>query len=382
MTRRGRRRRRWRAGWSGDRGNRPSTGDARGELPPARLGHFAPALLGLPDPDDPLRDLRRRAGAARGPAGEAARRRRVRPARAIRSTGIRPGATSPARTAAARRCARPTPWTPSSIRPGISPASPRRTRTSRPSGRSSTAGCPSTSISAASSTRSCTCSIRASSSRAMQQDRPCRHRRAVRRPVHARHGGARDLSQRRRRMAVARRGPHRGRRRRRGAPSRAPPASRSRSARSKRCRSRRRTPSTRPTSSASYGADTARWFMLSDSPPERDVIWTEAGVEGAHRFVQRVWRPDRPPRRRAAAAEHPAPGACSARPALELRRHVHRTIDAVTQDIEGLRFNRAVAHLYELANVLTAATASPASARSRLGAARGRRGAGRHDRRR
>ena len=42
---------------------------------------------------------------------------------------------------------------------------------------------------------------------------------------------------------------------------------------------------------ASYGADTARWFVLSDSPPDRDVIWTEAGVEGAHRFVQRLWRP-------------------------------------------------------------------------------------------
>src|SRR5690606_36017717 len=41
---------------------------------------------------------------------------------------------------------------------------------------------------------------------------------------------------------------------------------------------------------ASYGADTARWFMLSDSPPDRDVIWTESGVEGAYRFVQRVWR--------------------------------------------------------------------------------------------
>jgi leucyl-tRNA synthetase len=41
---------------------------------------------------------------------------------------------------------------------------------------------------------------------------------------------------------------------------------------------------------ATYGADTARWFMLSDSPPERDVIWTESGVEGAHRYVQRVWR--------------------------------------------------------------------------------------------
>ena len=41
---------------------------------------------------------------------------------------------------------------------------------------------------------------------------------------------------------------------------------------------------------AHYGADCARWFMLSDSPPERDVIWTEAGVAGAGRFIQRVWR--------------------------------------------------------------------------------------------
>ena len=41
---------------------------------------------------------------------------------------------------------------------------------------------------------------------------------------------------------------------------------------------------------AAYGADTARWFMLSDSPPERDVIWTEEGVQGAGRFVQRLWR--------------------------------------------------------------------------------------------
>ena len=41
---------------------------------------------------------------------------------------------------------------------------------------------------------------------------------------------------------------------------------------------------------ARYGADTARWFMLSDTPPERDIEWTEAGVEGAHRFVQRLWR--------------------------------------------------------------------------------------------
>ncbi|MBA3517841.1 MAG: leucine--tRNA ligase, partial [Rhizobiales bacterium] len=102
----------------------------------------------------------------------------------------------------------------------------------------------------------------------------------------------------------------------------------------------------------SYGADTARWFMLSDSPPERDVIWTEAGVEGAHRYVQRVWRliarlaADLPP------PGLPRPGAFG-EPALALRRHVHRAIAAVTRDLERLRFNRAVAHLYELTNTLT-----------------------------
>ncbi len=103
-----------------------------------------------------------------------------------------------------------------------------------------------------------------------------------------------------------------------------------------------------------YGADTARWFMLSDSPPERDVEWTDAGVEGAHRHVQRVWRlisrlaGEMPPPRQ------PRP-AMFGDEALNLRRHVHRTIDTVTQDLERLRFNRAVAQLYELTNVLSAA---------------------------
>jgi leucyl-tRNA synthetase len=107
---------------------------------------------------------------------------------------------------------------------------------------------------------------------------------------------------------------------------------------------------------ASYGADTARWFMLSDSPPERDVIWTEASVQGAHRYVQRVWRlvtrlaAELPPPKR------PRP-ALFGEAAMELRRRVHRTVHAVTHDIERLRFNRAVAHLYELTNVLTAVEA-------------------------
>jgi leucyl-tRNA synthetase len=110
-----------------------------------------------------------------------------------------------------------------------------------------------------------------------------------------------------------------------------------------------------------YGADTARWFMLSDSPPERDVEWTDAGVEGAHRFVQRVWRMIS-----RLAAEVPPAG--QPRPAmfdddaLELRRQVHRTIDAVTEDLEKLRFNRAEAQLHSLTNVLVTAAEKGESA--------------------
>jgi len=103
-----------------------------------------------------------------------------------------------------------------------------------------------------------------------------------------------------------------------------------------------------------YGADTARFFMLSDSPPERDVIWTAAGVEGAHRFVQRVWRLVGKLSEELPVPGLPRPGIFTER-AMELRRHVHHTIDTVTHDIERLRFNRAVAQLYELSNVLTAA---------------------------
>ncbi|RYE71899.1 MAG: leucine--tRNA ligase, partial [Oxalobacteraceae bacterium] len=97
-----------------------------------------------------------------------------------------------------------------------------------------------------------------------------------------------------------------------------------------------------------YGADTARWFMLSDSPPERDVQWTEAGVEGASRFQQRVWR-----------LVHDAVGADAgpdnAAADLALRKVVHRSVAGVAQDIEGLRFNRAVAQIYELTNALAKA---------------------------
>jgi leucyl-tRNA synthetase len=104
---------------------------------------------------------------------------------------------------------------------------------------------------------------------------------------------------------------------------------------------------------AHYGADCARWFMLSDSPPERDVIWTEAGVSGAGRFIQRVWRlideileayPQKPSKK----PETFGPDA------LELRKAAHRALDSVGKAIEALRFNVAVANIHEFSNVLQA----------------------------
>jgi leucyl-tRNA synthetase len=99
-----------------------------------------------------------------------------------------------------------------------------------------------------------------------------------------------------------------------------------------------------------YGADAVRWFMLSDSPPERDLPWSEAGIEGCGRFVQRLWRlfgqydPD-------ATGEDKA-----------VARKMHQTIAAVGEDVEALGFNKAVARLYELTNVVE--KAQPSASRS------------------
>ena len=88
----------------------------------------------------------------------------------------------------------------------------------------------------------------------------------------------------------------------------------------------------------SFGADTARWFMLSDSPPERDVEWTSAGAEAANKFLARVWR----------LADEA--GADADDP--DLTRAAHRAIADVTKAIEGFAFNKAVAKIYELANAV------------------------------
>lgn len=103
---------------------------------------------------------------------------------------------------------------------------------------------------------------------------------------------------------------------------------------------------------SAYGADTARWFMLSDTPPERDIEWSAAGVEGAHRFLQRVWRLVREAAAKGAPLSAPRPQAFGPE-AEALRRAAHRSVAAVTGAIEKLRFNTAVAQIYELANALS-----------------------------
>ena len=105
---------------------------------------------------------------------------------------------------------------------------------------------------------------------------------------------------------------------------------------------------------ASYGADTARLFVLSDSPPDRDVIWSDEGAQGAWRFVQRLWRITGELGRVAAPPSAPAPAEFVGE-ALKLRQATHRAIAQVTENIERLRFNSAIARIREFANELTTA---------------------------
>ena len=96
-----------------------------------------------------------------------------------------------------------------------------------------------------------------------------------------------------------------------------------------------------------YGADAVRWFMLSDSPPERDLEWSSAGIEGAARLVQRIWRLTEPNASTDGADD------------MALRRLLHRTSAGIAEDIEGLQFNKAVAKIFTLVGALEKAAPSP-----------------------
>jgi leucyl-tRNA synthetase len=105
-----------------------------------------------------------------------------------------------------------------------------------------------------------------------------------------------------------------------------------------------------PTASiAAYGADTARLFMLSDSPPERDLEWTEAGIDGAWRYLNRLWRMFEERLPQLAPPGTPTPVRLSPA-ATELKRAIQQTIDAVSQELERFHFNKAVALIRELSN--------------------------------
>jgi len=108
---------------------------------------------------------------------------------------------------------------------------------------------------------------------------------------------------------------------------------------------------------SAYGADTARWFILSDSPPERDLEWTATGAEAAFRHLSRVWR---------LAAEVDTRGAGDAGQDEPLLRAMHRTIHEVTHSIEGFAFNKSVAKLYEFTNAVAKSDASAAAKRQAM----------------
>jgi leucyl-tRNA synthetase len=101
----------------------------------------------------------------------------------------------------------------------------------------------------------------------------------------------------------------------------------------------------------SYGADTARLFMLSDSPPDRDLEWTESGVDGAWRYINRLWRLVSEPRVPLAPRSTPMPTILGQR-AEQTRRIIHRTIADIGHDFERFHFNKAVARARELTNAL------------------------------
>ena len=108
---------------------------------------------------------------------------------------------------------------------------------------------------------------------------------------------------------------------------------------------------------AAFGADTARWFTLSDSPPERDVEWTASGAEAAYRHLGRVWR-------LAVEAETRGPGDAAEDGALA--RATHRAIADVTAGIEGFAFNKAIARLYEFTNIMARSDASSSARRQAM----------------
>ena len=109
---------------------------------------------------------------------------------------------------------------------------------------------------------------------------------------------------------------------------------------------------------AEYGADTARWFVLSDSPPERDVEWTASGAEAAHKHIARVWG--------ICGKIADMPDGVAGEGDQELLQEMHKTIRDVTLGVESFGFNAAIAKLYAFTNILSKSKASKAVQREAI----------------
>jgi leucyl-tRNA synthetase len=103
----------------------------------------------------------------------------------------------------------------------------------------------------------------------------------------------------------------------------------------------------------SYGADTARLFMLSDSPPERDLEWSDSGIDGAWRFVNRLWRLGENIKDKIAGLTDDY-SSVSDKEAVKLRKIVHKTVAAITSDLDNFYLNKSVARVRELTNAIEA----------------------------
>ena len=98
-----------------------------------------------------------------------------------------------------------------------------------------------------------------------------------------------------------------------------------------------------------FGADTARWFILSDTPPERDIQWTDKGAEASSRFIQRIWKIVNDGMSIISGIDIDEPKEFTEN-SLNMRKITHNAIKDITDALENLRFNRAIAHIYELSN--------------------------------
>ena len=337
------------------RGNTPGR-RAQGELPPARLGHFAPALLGLPDPGDPLPELRRGAGAGREFAGDAAGGCRPSTSPATRSTIIRPGSTSSCPQCGARPPAKPTPWTPSSnsswyfarfTDPWNDNAPTTRAVVDRMMPVDQYIGGVEHAILHLLYSRFFTRAMKATGHVSM--DEPFKGMFTQGMVVHETYrkpdGGW--ASPEEVRIEVD------GNSRRATLIATGEPVEIG--AVEKMSKSKRNTVDPDDII-GSYGADTARWFMLSDSPPDRDVIWSEEGVQGAARFMQRLWRLVNESAEAGKTAPQERPAAFGT-DALALRKAAHGALDKVSTGIERLHFNVCLANIREFANELADALA-------------------------